>query len=397
MNDRPHPTPITPAPSPITLPDIHIDPDITRASTLPARLYRDPDLYHLILDRVFLPSWQFIAASDAIKTPTQVHPFTLLEGALDEPLLLTRDLSDRVHCLSNVCTHRGTTLVEHGGHEKTLTCRYHGRRFDLDGTCRYMPEFKDVPGFPSPADHLSRVPLGTFPRTPSLDTPGPTTSLGRFLFTSIRPAHPLSLLTADMERRVGWMPFDQFTFDPTRSRDYLVRANWALYCDNYLEGFHIPFVHASLSAVLDYGSYATELFPLSNLQLGIASPGEPCFDLPASSPDHGKRVAAYYFWLFPNTMFNFYPWGLSINVVRPLGPALTKVSFLSYVWDASKLDQGAGAGLDRVEREDEAVVEAVQKGSRSRFYTAGRYSPTREQGVHHFHRLLAQALSTPVQ
>ena len=92
-------------------------------------------------------------------------------------------------------------------------------------------------------------------------------------------------------------------------------------------------------------------------------------------------------------MFNFYPWGVSINVVRPLAVDRTKVSFLSYVWDRSRLDRGAGAGLDRVEREDESIVEAVQRGVGSRSYDRGRYSPAREQGVHHFHRLLAGDLA----
>ena len=69
------------------------------------------------------------------------------------------------------------------------------------------------------------------------------------------------------------------------------------------------------------------------------------------------------------------------------------VSFLTYVWDESKLEQGAGSDLFSVEMEDEEVVQAVQKGIRSRFYTHGRYSVTREQGTHHFHRLLAEALS----
>jgi choline monooxygenase len=381
-----------PSPDHTDLPTFEIDQDITQAQTLPAWVYRDPVAYDAQLRRVFARSWQFVGDADMVRTPMQVQPITILEGSLDEPILLTRDLADRVHCLSNVCTHRGTTLVEKGGHEKTLTCRYHGRRFDLDGTFRFMPEFKETRGFPAEKDNLARVPLATFPRTPSLGTPGPTTSLGRFLFASIEPSVPLSEITGEMERRVGWMPFERFRFVPTRSRDYLVRANWALYCDNYLEGFHIPFVHASLNAVLDHGSYATEIHPYSNLQLGVASDGEEAFDLPASSPDQGKRIAAYYYWLFPNTMFNFYPWGLSINVVRPLGPALTKVSFLSYVWEESKLDRGAGAGLDRVEREDEAVVEAVQRGVRSRFYERGRYSPTREQGVHHFHRLLSSSM-----
>jgi choline monooxygenase len=89
-------------------------------------------------------------------------------------------------------------------------------------------------------------------------------------------------------------------------------------------------------------------------------------------------------------MFNFYPWGLSINVVQPLGQELTKVQFLSYVWDESKRAMGAGAGLDRVEREDEAIVEKVQKGVKSRFYKRGRYAPRWEKGVSHFHDLLKQ-------
>ena len=125
----------------------------------------------------------------------------------------------------------------------------------------------------------------------------------------------------------------------------------------------------------------------------MAQGAEDTFDLPAGSPDHGQRIAAYYFFLYPNLMFNFYPWGVSINVVRPLAVDRTKVSFLSYVWDRSRLDRGAGAGLDRVEREDESIVEAVQRGVGSRSYDRGRYSPAREQGVHHFHRLLAGDLA----
>jgi choline monooxygenase len=145
-----------------------------------------------------------------------------------------------------------------------------------------------------------------------------------------------------------------------------------------------------LNAVIDYGAYETELHRYGNLQLGIGRGGTEAFDLPRESPDFGKRVAAYYFWLLPNLMFNFYPWGLSINIVRPLGIALTKVSFITYVWKPDLLDRGAGAGLDRVEREDEAVVESVQRGMQSRLYDRGRYSPTREQGVHQFHRLLCE-------
>jgi choline monooxygenase len=63
------------------------------------------------------------------------------------------------------------------------------------------------------------------------------------------------------------------------------------------------------------------------------------------------------------------------------------------VYDESKLHSGAGAMLDKVEREDEYVVENVFKGLKSSVYQSGRFSATREKGTHHFHRLLATYLN----
>ena len=92
-------------------------------------------------------------------------------------------------------------------------------------------------------------------------------------------------------------------------------------------------------------------------------------------------------------MFNFYPWGLSVNVVEPVSAGECTVRFITYVLDESKLEKGAGSGLDKVEAEDEEIVENVQRGIRSRFYQHGRYSVNREQGTHHFHRILAEFIN----
>jgi choline monooxygenase len=367
------------------MPPFAIDPDIRRAQTPPAAFYTDPQTFEALKHRAFARSWQLIADADAVKAPGNVYPCPFLEGAIDEPLLLTRDDNDRVHCLANVCTHRGNLICEGAGTERQLRCRYHGRRFELGGRFVSMPEFEQALDFPSPADDLPKVPMARW---------------ARFLFASLDPAAPLDEFLRPMTDRLGggWLPVDQFQLDPARSRDYVVRANWALYVDNYLEGFHIPYIHASLNEQLDYANYTTELLPWGVLQLGVADEGAAggeCFELPASSPDQAKRIAAYYYWFFPNLMFNFYPWGLSINIVRPLAVDLTRVSFITYVWKPQLLDRsggGAGAGLDRVEREDEAIVEATHRGLRSRFYTRGRYSPTRETGPHHFHRLCVSAM-----
>jgi choline monooxygenase len=92
-------------------------------------------------------------------------------------------------------------------------------------------------------------------------------------------------------------------------------------------------------------------------------------------------------------MFNFYPWGLSLNIVQPIDINKTKVSFYTYIWKEENYNRGAGSDLDKVEMEDEEIVQQVQKGVQSRFYTHGRYSVTREQGTHHFHRLIAEFMN----
>ncbi|HEY4956124.1 MAG TPA: aromatic ring-hydroxylating dioxygenase subunit alpha [Gemmatimonadaceae bacterium] len=359
-------------------PPIQVDADISLASTLPAAAYSNPAYYAIQKNSVFARSWQWAGDSAQVKTAGHVLPFTLLEGCLDEPLVLASDESAEVRCLSNVCTHRGALVVEKEGELRGLRCRYHGRRFGMDGSFVSMPEFDGAHDFPSAADNLPRLPLHIW---------------GPLVFTGIDPAIVFDEWIAPVQARTAWMPFEEFRRDAATSRDYMINANWALYCDNYLEEFHIPYVHKGLSEKLDYNAYYTELFPCGSLQMGIAKPGEAVFDLPADHPDAGKPVAAFYFWLFPNLMLNFYPWGLSLNLVSPLGPARSRVSFVSYVWKESLRDKGVGADLHKVEMEDEEIVESAQRGVSSRLYDRGRFSPRRETGTHHFHYLLAQYMN----
>jgi choline monooxygenase len=355
-----------------------VDADISRAQTISTDVYKSPEFFEMAKEKIFASSWQYAGDTDSLKTNGSCHPFTVLEKYIDEPLLLTKDEQGQLHCLSNVCTHRGNLLINEDCKLSNLRCKYHGRLFHLDGKFKSMPEFKEVQNFPSPGDDLSALPLYQW---------------GKLLFTSLHHRYDADVFFKDMRERVAWLPIEEFHFRPDLSRDYFINANWALYCENYLEGFHIPFVHSGLNATIDFTDYSTELFyPFSSVQIGISKTGENCFELPATSPDFGKKIAAYYFWVFPNLMFNFYPWGLSINIVQPQAVDRTKVSFLIYLWKEQLRSSGAGAELDKVEMEDEEIVQQVQKGIRSRFYKQGRYSTTREKGTHHFHQLLAHFL-----
>src|SRR5207244_12992964 len=126
--------------------------DTPVAATLPARISSDLSSFQTQRDRVFTRTWQYAAHDDVVKVAGQVHPFTLLPGALDEPLLLTRDAEDRLHALSNVCTHRGTLVVDGSGHEQQLRCRNNGRRFTHTGRFHSIPSYATYSAYTSRTD-----------------------------------------------------------------------------------------------------------------------------------------------------------------------------------------------------------------------------------------------------
>ena len=349
---------------------IEIDEDIRVAKTIPSKFYHSQKVFSR-LKGLFNKSWQLVGNTDLLES-NNVHPEILLEGLLDEPYFLTKK-GKEIRCLSNVCTHRGNIVCEEACKTKNLVCGYHGRQFEVDGKMQFMPEFDEVKNFPSKDDDLPEISMEIWEN---------------LIFVINDKRCDLSELIGSMAERLDWLPVDEFKHKPELSRTYEVNANWALYCDNYLEGFHIPYVHKDLNKELEYDEYYTEGMDNTVLQIGIAKDDEVTFDMPEDHQDYGKNVAAYYFFLFPNMMFNFYPWGLSVNIVKPITPIKTKIQYLTYVWKEELMEKGAGSNLDKVELEDEKIVEAVQKGVKSRAYDRGRYSPKREIGVHHFHLLL---------
>jgi choline monooxygenase len=355
----------------------HVDPDVTVARTIDKAFYLDEGVWQRAREAVFARAWHWLGPVEPSRATGSLVPHALLRGLLDEPVLMARDSAGTLRLLSNVCTHRAKVLVEEPCTADHIRCGYHSRRFELDGTLRFMPGFEGARDFPSPSDHLPQLPLGTW---------------AGHAFGALQPRWDFDRWSAEMRERLAWLPLHTWQADASRSRTFEFDAHWALYVENYLEGLHIPFVHPALNQALDMQQYHYELGTASVLQLALARPGETAFEPPPGHRDHGRRVAASSWWLFPNLMFNIYPWGLSVNVVEPLAPGRTRVQFRSYVADASLLGQGAGGALDPVEMEDEAAVVSVQQGIRSRLYARGRYSPQHERGTHHFHRLVGSCL-----
>jgi choline monooxygenase len=88
---------------------------------------------------------------------------------------------------------------------------------------------------------------------------------------------------------------------------------------------------------------------------------------------------------------------MDTNLVLPLGPDRCRVLFDFYFADtegaeARQFIEMSMAVAHQVQLEDMEVCEQVQRGLKSRSYTAGRFSVKREAGGYQFHRLLAERL-----
>ncbi|MGB6497477.1 MAG: SRPBCC family protein, partial [Candidatus Acidiferrum sp.] len=180
---------------------------------------------------------------------------------------------------------------------------------------------------------------------------------------------------------------------------YVIDCNWKVYVDNYLEGYHIPIAHPGLMREIDYTQYRTDTFRYYSQQFAPIRALKPDDVVErAYAPGTGSLKEALYFWIFPNLMLNIYPDNISTNLIVPLSHDKTLTIFEWFFHDAKSETtreriQRAIAFSDEVQQEDIELCRAVQRGLRSSTYDRGRYSPKRENGVHHFHLLLAEFLA----
>ena len=354
---------------------ISINKDISIAETMPSYYYLNDDYYELSINNIFKNSWQIIIDQNSLQS--KIYPFVFLKDSVNEPLLLISK-DNKYICLNNVCTHRGNLMYSEPSNSNNIHCKYHGRTFDLEGNFLSCPGFEDVKNFPSKSDNLNQIELKLWKL---------------FIFSSLNPIININDILKDIDDRLGWYPFDKLSYDESNSNTYVINAHWALYCENYLEGFHVPFVHQGLNKDIKLDTYNTKILNNGVVQYTSSKLKKNVLTIPDGYINSNEDIYAYYYWIFPNIMLNFYSWGLSVNIIEPINKNKTKIRFLSYPINNNKQPNNTDSSLDKVEKEDQEIVLSVQKGIKSQFYNRGRYSAKYEKGVHYFHRLICKHIN----
>jgi choline monooxygenase len=270
-------------------------------------------------------------------------------------------------------------MTEAEGHASFLRCPYHGWTYSLEGELKGTPDFHDVCNFERSENGLRQIEIGTwekwvFVRVSGAEPPSAAGAAAQPLFEAGLSEQIRALKLADLH----WF----------ERRRYLLRCNWKVFVDNYLDGgYHVPHLHKGLDSVLDYSEYTIENGRRYCLQ---SSPVVSATNTEVAAVRGGDR--ALYYWLYPNFMLNYYEGVLDTNLVRPVMTNRTEVIFDFYFADVSdrareRNSQSVKVG-ERIQEEDVDICESVQRGLASRAYQQGRLSVRREAGEHLFHRLL---------
>jgi choline monooxygenase len=352
---------------------------LAEAYTIPAPWYLDAAMERLEQQRVFGANWQAIGRVDLVAQPGDYFTAEFV----GEPIVAVRGADGQLRVFFNVCRHHAAQVATAAcGHAQSFRCPYHGWNYGLDGSLKGMPEFAGVCNFERADNGLVPVAVDTWEN---------------FVFVNLAAnPEPLSDFLGDLVTRVASLALSKMRFHSRR--EYTLNCNWKVYVDNYLDGgYHVPHLHKGLNSVLDYSHYTIENGARYCLQSSpMVASNE---DAQVAATRQGDR--AWYFWVYPNFMINVYEGVMDTNLVLPMGTDKCRVIFDFYFADVSaeRADYNAAsvATSDKVQDEDVAICESVQRGLGSRAYLAGRLSVRREAGEHLFHRLLASDLKSGLQ
>src|SRR6185295_11471817 len=227
-----------------------------------------------------------------------------------EPLVITRGNDNVLRAFFNVCRHHAAAVVtEPEGHTTQLRCPYHGWTYSLAGELKGTPDFSGVCNFDKEKNGLLPVQLGEWENWVFVKLSNDGPSLSQFLGSDLEDQiSPLKL------GGLHWHERRHYSFD----------CNWKVFVDNYLDGgYHVPYLHKGLDSVLDYSKYTIENGPRFCLQSSpIVSEGA---EAETGAVRQGER--AFYYWIYPNFMINWYDGVMDTNIVIPHGIDKTEVIF----------------------------------------------------------------------
>ncbi len=337
-------------------------------ATLPASWYTDPAVAERERRAIFARNWALFGPAHELARPGAY----VARPVNGWPVVVLRDPEGALRAFHNVCRHRAAALFADGAGvcAAKIACPYHGWTYELDGRLSLAPRF---------GERLDPAEVALLPVR--VDT------WRGCVFVCVDRDAP------DLPAWLGSVPGLCAAYPETEDLAYHGafavegRANWKTYCDNTVEGYHLPFVHERLARSVEGAS--VEIAGYDNHRLV-------CFHVTYRGTGADLRGSSgLWFHRYPGFQAVIGPTGFKAERIEPVGAGALRS--LSWAWYARDMDGDEAAEsfawAESIVREDLGVCETVQRNLEAGAYTEGRLSPDMEKHTAAFQALVRRDLS----
>ncbi|WP_324754656.1 aromatic ring-hydroxylating dioxygenase subunit alpha [Roseovarius sp. Pro17] len=322
--------------------------------------YTSPDIHAEDVQRIFSATWQLIGPASQL---AERGDYIATEIAGQKAFALrTRD---GIKAYRNVCRHRGARLLPEGsGRCNTIRCPYHQWVWGEDGSLLNVPFWGDDADFDKSEWALDRVEWHIW---------------RGLLFVAIAPEQSFEAQLGHIAAELEGEPIENFQW--VHQERLIFDANWKIYTDNFVEGYHIPGIHPEFHRSIEFEAFET-----------VALDGMVRMTAP---PREGLFYRGKWMWMWPNWTLSLFNGGMNTSRINPIDHQRTELIYNFYFADTSEATANARAQTIednmQVVREDFEVCIETQKNYASGGYRAGPLSPRHEQGVAYFQERLRAA------
>jgi len=366
------------------------------ASTLLPDAYRSEQFFAEEQRELFSKSWVAVAARDEVAQPGQV----VVRSVGGRSIVVTMNQMRQVRAFLNVCRHRGSRLVRDDCTLKAgrFRCPYHAWAYDLDGRCIGTPLFE---GSDIPEDMRAAFDMGgvkAFDKADYSLFEVRTDTWGPLILVSLDPdVMALDDWVGDLEGRVGGYSLESWKVQARK--DYDIGANWKLIAENFMEYYHLPWVHpelAKVSRIQDHYRYQGPGMYTGMTTTPISGDNPAWLALPPNESVTGPDLnAGRFMLLFPNAALSILPNHCFLMIMEPMSHGRTYERCYILTHPSTVEPTGAPEALqdllvfwDEVNLEDVAIVEDVQAGLSTPEYQGGRMCYRFEEPVHRFQNMV---------
>ncbi len=347
--------------------------DSPLAGGLPAYAYTSTDYWQQEQRTLFSQSWVFVGFAHEMSQAGDAMPVEIA----GKPVFLIRDSNGSISAYHNVCRHRCLKLIDKKHNVgPRIRCPYHSWVYGLNGA------LKSTPFFGGPDQH---TPEGFNPENHSLVAIHCEVWFDWIYISLSENPGPFDEYIEPLKSRIADVDFKQVRAVATIEMDE-IKCNWKLLMENFIEPYHVQFVHSSTTDQPLENHYTV----IDRHCLGSA------VDIEKTNPDKKTNtlaVSSLYLTLFPNFVFGrYFPDQLGVHLNIPVSVNQTRQKRVIYLTDNSHKDDSEIRALKTlwydVHKEDHEICERLQLGRASDVAEpGGLLSPHWEDSVRRFQEL----------